>query len=110
MTDMPMCSSPEEPDRERMANVEIYTTPYCPYCWRAKRLLERKGVAFTEIDLWREPERRAEMLARAQGRHTVPQIFIDDLGIGGNDELHALEARGELDRLLRGGASRERSA
>lgn len=85
-----------------MAEVEIYTTPMCPYCWRAKRLLERKGVRFNEIDLWETPERRAEMIERARGRRTVPQIFIDGLGIGGSDDLHELEARGELDRLLAG--------
>ncbi|MCS7266440.1 MAG: glutaredoxin 3 [Geminicoccaceae bacterium] len=88
-----------------MAKVEIYTSPFCPYCWRAKRLLADKGVAFEEIDLWREPERRAEMIARAQGRTTVPQIFIDGRAIGGSDELFALERAGELDRLLAGGTS-----
>ncbi|MCS6877112.1 MAG: glutaredoxin 3 [Geminicoccaceae bacterium] len=88
-----------------MAKVEIYTSPFCPYCWRAKRLLADKGVAFEEIDLWREPERRAEMIARAQGRTTVPQIFIDGRAIGGSDELLALERAGELDRLLAGGTS-----
>ena len=85
-----------------MTTIEIYTTPLCPYCWRAKRLLDRKGVAYREVDLYREPERRSEMLARAEGRRTVPQIFIDGRGIGGSDELHALDARGELDPLLNG--------
>jgi len=84
-----------------MPAIEIYTKPLCPYCWRAKRLLKRKGVRFTEIDLWREPDRRAEMLARAEGRSTVPQIFIDGRGIGGSDELAALEQTGDLDGLLR---------
>jgi len=83
-----------------MTRVEIYTTPMCPYCWRAKRLLRAKGVAFEEIDLWREPQRRAEMVARAGGRTTVPQIFVDGRHLGGCDDLHALEARGELDALL----------
>jgi glutaredoxin 3 len=83
-----------------MATVELYTTPMCPYCARAKRLLDRKGVAYSEVDLWQEPGRREEMLKRADGRRTVPQIFIDGRGVGGSDELHALEARGELDRLL----------
>jgi glutaredoxin 3 len=83
-----------------MAVVELYTTSLCPFCWRAKRLLSGKGVAFDEIDLWRNPERRSEMLARADGRRTVPQIFIDGQGIGGSDELAALESSGELDRLL----------
>ncbi len=85
-----------------MVEVEIYTSPFCPYCWRAKRLLKRKGVAFVEIDLWREPERRAEMVERAAGRHTVPQIFVGGRGIGGCDELQALERAGELDELLAG--------
>ena len=83
-----------------MATVELYTTPMCPYCARAKRLLDRKGVAYSEVDLWQEPGRREEMLKRSDGRRTVPQIFIDGRGVGGSDELHALEARGELDRLL----------
>jgi glutaredoxin 3 len=83
-----------------MAKVEIYTTPMCGYCMRAKRLLERKGVAFTEVDLWAMPERRQEMLSRSGGRRTVPQIFIDGRGVGGSDELHVLEALGKLDLLL----------
>lgn len=83
-----------------MVEVEIYTTPLCPYCWRAKRLLEQKGVSFIEIDLWQQSARRAEMVERAGGRRTVPQIFINGRGIGGSDELAALEAGGELDRLL----------
>lgn len=83
-----------------MPEIEIYTTPLCPYCWRAKRLLQQKGAVFVEIDLWQEPERRSEMLARAEGRRTVPQIFIGGQGIGGSDELAALERRGELDALL----------
>jgi glutaredoxin 3 len=83
-----------------MVEVEIYTTPLCPYCWRAKRLLEHKGVSFIEIDLWQQSARRAEMVERAGGRRTVPQIFINGRGIGGSDELAALEAGGELDRLL----------
>ena len=83
-----------------MAEVEIYTTPWCPYCWRAKRLLETKGVKYVEVDLWQESARRAEMVARANGRTTVPQLFIDGRGIGGSDELAVLEASGELDALL----------
>jgi glutaredoxin 3 len=83
------------------ARVEIYTTPLCPYCWRAKRLLQSKGVTFEEIDLWREPSRRAEMVGRASGRRTVPQIFVDGEGLGGSDELADLERRGALDPLLR---------
>jgi glutaredoxin 3 len=83
-----------------MAEIEIYTTPLCPFCWRAKRLLAQKGVSFIEIDLWQQSGRRAEMVERTGGRRTVPQIFIDGHGIGGSDELAALEAGGELDRLL----------
>jgi glutaredoxin 3 len=83
-----------------MAEIEIYTTPLCPYCWRAKRLLQAKGADFIEIDLWQESARRAEMVARAGGGTTVPQLFIDGRAIGGSDELAALEASGELDRLL----------
>lgn len=83
-----------------MADIEIYTTPLCPYCARAKRLLDRKGVTYAEIDLWTEPGRRTEMLERAAGRRTVPQIFIDGLGIGGSDDLHALDAAGKLDGML----------
>jgi glutaredoxin 3 len=83
-----------------MAEVEIYTTPLCPYCWRAKRLLKSKGVAFVEIDLWQQPQRRAEMVERADGRTTVPQVFVDGRAVGGSDELVALERDGELDALL----------
>ncbi|HEX6141806.1 MAG TPA: glutaredoxin 3 [Geminicoccaceae bacterium] len=83
-----------------MAVVEIYTTPLCPFCWRAKRLLSEKGIAFDEIDLWQEPTRRSEMLERAGGRRTVPQIFIDGRGIGGSEELAELDGSGDLDRLL----------
>jgi glutaredoxin 3 len=86
-----------------MAEIEIYTTPFCPFCWRAKRLLNGKGLQFTEIDVLLHPGRRAEMTERADGRTTVPQIFIDGQGIGGSDELAALEASGELDMLLRQG-------
>ena len=83
-----------------MAEVEIYTTPLCPYCWRAKRLLKNKGVALVEIDLWRQPQRRAEMIERAHGRTTVPQVFVDGRALGGSDELAALERDGRLDALL----------
>jgi len=87
-----------------MAEVVLYTSTFCGYCVAAKRLLERKGVAFEEINLQLQPERRAEMLARSEGRYTVPQIFIDGRGIGGYDELSALESKGELDGLLAAGA------
>ena len=85
-----------------MPSVEIYTTRYCPYCHAAKALLTRKGVAFMEIDLGSERERRTEMIERANGRTTVPQIFIGDIHVGGCDDLHALEDDGKLDALLAG--------
>lgn len=84
-----------------MPTVEIYTTPLCGYCHAAKRLLTVKGVTFSEIDLSRQPERRAEMVARAAGGRTVPQIFIDGTHVGGCDDLYALEGAGRLDPLLR---------
>jgi len=85
-----------------MPPVEIYTTRYCPYCVSAKALLKRKGVDFTEIDLAGNWERRDEMIARANGRTTVPQIFIGAAHVGGSDDLHALERAGKLDPLLAG--------
>jgi glutaredoxin 3 len=87
-------------ERVEMARVEIYTTPLCPYCWRAKSLLKAKGATFVEIDLWQYPERRAEMIERAGGRTTVPQIFVDGRALGGSDDLDALDRRGELEALL----------
>ena len=83
-----------------MAQVEMYATMFCPYCARARALFEKKSVAFTEIDLDEHPERRPEMLRRAGGRRTVPQIFIDGEHIGGSDELVALDRAGGLDRKL----------
>ncbi len=83
-----------------MPKVEVYATATCPYCHRARALLDRKGVSYELIDVGRAPERRAEMTGRAAGRRTVPQIFIDGKGIGGSDELHALEREGKLDALL----------
>ncbi len=83
-----------------MPKVEVYTTPMCPYCWRAKQLLDNKNVDYVEINLWSERARRQEMIERADGRTSVPQIFIDDKAIGGSDELVALEQSGELDTLL----------
>jgi glutaredoxin 3 len=87
-----------------MARVEIYATMFCPFCYRAKHLLQGKGVEFDEIDVTLSPGRRREMTDRAAGQYTVPQIFIDGAHIGGCDELYALEAAGELDRLLKGAA------
>ena len=83
-----------------MPPVEIYTTRFCPYCHAAKALLKRKGVSFSEIDVGRDWERRAEMVQRANGRSTVPQIFIGATHVGGCDDLHALEDEGKLDALL----------
>lgn len=85
-----------------MARVEIYSTMFCPFCYRAKQLLEAKGIEFEELDVTMRPGRRAEMTERAAGRSTVPQIFIDGTHVGGCDELFALEAAGKLDPLLRG--------
>jgi glutaredoxin 3 len=85
-----------------MPLIEIYTTRYCPYCHAAKALLKGKGVEYTEIDLGRDQERRDEMIERANGRMTVPQIFIGSAHVGGYDELHALERAGKLDPLLAG--------
>jgi glutaredoxin 3 len=84
-----------------MAEVELYTTMFCPYCTRARVLLERKGVAYTEINIIEEPGRRDEMIRRAGGRTSVPQIFIDGEHIGGSDELVALDRAGQLDAKLR---------
>jgi glutaredoxin 3 len=81
--------------------VTMYATGWCPYCSRARSLLERKGVQFEEIDIERVPEKRAEMQARS-GRRSVPQIFIGDQHVGGCDDLHALEDAGKLDALLAG--------
>ncbi len=83
-----------------MAKVEIYTKFMCPYCTRAKRLLGEKGVQFEEYDITMGGPKRSEMLQRANGRSTVPQIFIGDRHVGGSDDLAALNAAGKLDALL----------
>ena len=83
-----------------MAQVELYTTMFCPYCSRARALLQRKGVSFVEVDVGEHPERRPEMVQRAGGRTTVPQIFIDGEHVGGCDELVALDRAGRLDPKL----------
>jgi glutaredoxin 3 len=83
-----------------MRAVTIYTKPFCGYCHAAKRLLGQKGVEFEEIDIAADPPRRAEMVQRANGRRTVPQIFIDDEGVGGFDEIYALDRAGKLDAML----------
>jgi glutaredoxin 3 len=83
-----------------MQRIEIYTSPLCGYCHAAKRLLQAKDASFTEIDLSRQPDRRDEMIRRAGGRRTVPQIFIGETHVGGSDDLHAMERAGKLDLLL----------
>jgi len=85
-----------------MAPVTIYTSPFCGYCHAAKRLLAAKSVAFEEIDVVAEPERRAEMIDRAGGRRTVPQIFVGATHVGGYDDMSALDLAGRLDALLAG--------
>ena len=83
-----------------MAKVEIYSTMWCGYCARARALLQKKGVAFEDIDIETDTSRRDEMIKRAGGRMTVPQIFIDGAYIGGSDDLAALDRAGKLDPLL----------
>ncbi|MXQ11347.1 glutaredoxin 3 [Microvirga makkahensis] len=83
-----------------MPSITIYTKGWCPYCAAAKRLLDEKGAAFTEIDIEKTPEARAEMIQRAKGRTTVPQIFIGERHVGGCDDLYALDDRGQLEPLL----------
>ncbi|MEP5731689.1 MAG: glutaredoxin 3 [Sulfitobacter sp.] len=83
-----------------MQTVEIYTSPLCGFCHAAKRLLKKKGVNYSEVNVMAQPKRKAEMMQRANGGHTVPQIFIGSTHVGGCDELHALEHAGKLDALL----------
>lgn len=83
-----------------MPHVEIYTKTFCPYCWRAKVLLESKGVAITEISVDFGGEEKVKMVQRARGRTTVPQIFIGETHVGGCDELIALDREGRLDALI----------
>ncbi|MGI8526070.1 MAG: glutaredoxin 3 [Pseudolabrys sp.] len=85
-----------------MPQVEIYTTRFCPYCHAAKALLKHKGAAYNEIDVGADMERREQMIQRAKGRMTVPQIFVGAVHVGGNDDLQALERAGKLDALLTG--------
>ena len=88
-----------------MADVEIYTRAMCGYCAAAKRLLDNKGVAYVEHDASFSPELRQEMISKANGRSTFPQIFIDGHHVGGSDELHALDRDGKLDAMLSGASS-----
>ncbi len=83
-----------------MADIEVYSKEWCPYCHRAKALLESKGLAYKEIDVTSDSIREQEMIQRS-GRWTVPQIFIDGESVGGSDDLALLNATGELDRWLR---------
>jgi glutaredoxin 3 len=83
-----------------MADITIYTTMLCPYCYRAKGLLQQKGASYTEIDVGMDADKRQEMTQRAQGGRTVPQIFIGDTHVGGCDDLFALEAAGKLDAMM----------
>ena len=86
-----------------MKPVTLYATPFCGYCLAARRLLADKGVAFEEVDLFAEPERRAEMVARAKGARTVPQIFVGGEHVGGFSEVWELDRAGKLDPILAGG-------
>jgi glutaredoxin 3 len=79
--------------------VTIYTTPYCPYCHAAKALLKKKGVNFNEVDV-QDGSLRQQMMLRANGRRTVPQIFIGETHVGGSDDIHELDRRGQLDPML----------
>ena len=84
-----------------MRRVKIYTTPICPYCVRAKQLLEKKGAEIEEVDVFADSEARGEMQTKSGGCRTVPQIFIGEKHVGGCDDLYALERAGELDPLLK---------
>ncbi|UNM06535.1 MAG: glutaredoxin 3 [Holosporaceae bacterium] len=83
-----------------MKKVVIYTTDYCPFCTKAKRLLDMKGAKYEEIDVTHDAALREEMTKKAEGRRTVPQIFIDDVPVGGCDDLYALDEQGRLETLL----------
>ena len=85
---------------EDMKKIVVYSSPCCPYCFMAKRLLKQKGAEFEEIDVFTDSHRRAEMIDRAGGRRTVPQIFIGDCHVGGCDDLMALDKAGKLEELL----------
>ena len=84
-----------------MAKIEIYGRPMCGFCAQAKKLLKSKGISFSEYDIWADPARKPEMVKRANGGSSVPQIFINDDHVGGCDELMALERAGNLDLLLK---------
>ena len=84
-----------------MVNIDIYTTPYCPFCIRAKKLLVNKKVEFNEIDLSENPDKFEEMLSKSNGARTVPQIFVNGEHIGDCDHIHDLDQKGELDKILK---------
>ena len=84
-----------------MVNIDIYTTPYCPFCIRAKKLLTNKKVEFNEIDLSENPDKFEEMLSKSNGARTVPQIFVNGEHIGDCDHIHDLDQKGELDKILK---------
>lgn len=88
--------------RQSMMAITLYGTPFCGFCMAARRLLDRKGAGYAEIDVSRDPAKRAEMVQRAQGGRTVPQIFIGDTHVGGFTELAALDRAGKLDPMLAG--------
>lgn len=85
-----------------MPNIIVYSGPSCPYCVRAKALLKKKGVTFEEVDVKADTARFEEMLAKSNGKRTIPQIFINGVHVGGCDDLHALDAAGKLDPMLAG--------
>ena len=84
-----------------MVNIDIYTTPYCPFCIRAKKLLVNKKVVFNEIDLSENPDKFEEMLSKSNGARTVPQIFVNGEHIGDCDHIHYLDQKGELNKILK---------
>ena len=84
-----------------MKKVKIYTTPYCPFCIKAKKLFKGKNINFEEVDLSKNPEKFEEMINKSNGAKTVPQIFVNDTHIGDCDQIHELENKGELDKLLK---------
>ena len=83
-----------------MTKIEIYTSPICGFCFRAKRLLDQKGLSYTEINVMGDNAKRGEMIQRSKGRRTVPQVFVDGKHVGGSDELHTLDLTGELDAMV----------
>ena len=93
-------STRQNSTQEPAAEVEIYTSPHCGYCQHAKDLLDRKGVVYTEYGVLTDPSHRTRMLARSNGRTSVPQIFVNGVHIGGSDDLQALEQIGKLDAIL----------